>query len=194
MLKLKINRVKSIKHTKMNIFVLSKNPKEAALYHCNKHIVKMVLEYTQLLFTLTWCRNSLLFDILIAKDIKVYKLTHINHPCSVWLRESKSNIVWLIDLLEESCKEYTFRYKKTHACEKYIQFFKSDLVPNCCVPDIGMTEFKLCMPDIMKVQGNPVESYRKYYRIHKKKEISMVWFDGEKNTIDPPKWFTTQSK
>lgn len=35
----------------MNIFVLSQNPYEAARDHCDKHTVKMVLEYAQMLST-----------------------------------------------------------------------------------------------------------------------------------------------
>ena len=35
----------------MNIFVLDKNPRIAALYHCDKHCVKMILETAQMLST-----------------------------------------------------------------------------------------------------------------------------------------------
>jgi hypothetical protein len=35
----------------MNIFALSYNPKEAAQFHCDKHVVKMITEYNQLLST-----------------------------------------------------------------------------------------------------------------------------------------------
>lgn len=35
----------------MNIFVLSTDPAEAAEYHCDQHVVKMILEYAQLLST-----------------------------------------------------------------------------------------------------------------------------------------------
>lgn len=35
----------------MNIFVLSQSPQEAARYHCDKHVVKMILEYGQMLST-----------------------------------------------------------------------------------------------------------------------------------------------
>lgn len=33
----------------MNIFVLHWLPQIAALYHCDKHVVKMILEYAQIL-------------------------------------------------------------------------------------------------------------------------------------------------
>jgi hypothetical protein len=37
--------------SKMNLFFLSRNPREAAQAHCNRHVVKMVLETAQLLST-----------------------------------------------------------------------------------------------------------------------------------------------
>lgn len=40
-----------IGQTKINIFVLSQNPFEAAADHCDKHVVKMILEYGQMLST-----------------------------------------------------------------------------------------------------------------------------------------------
>jgi hypothetical protein len=35
----------------MNIFVLDKNPKIAAVMHCDKHVPKMILETAQMLST-----------------------------------------------------------------------------------------------------------------------------------------------
>ena len=38
----------------MNIFVLDENPAKAAEYHCKKHVVKMILESTQMLSSAHW--------------------------------------------------------------------------------------------------------------------------------------------
>ena len=38
----------------MNIFVLDEDPIKAAEYHCNKHVVKMILESAQMLSTVHW--------------------------------------------------------------------------------------------------------------------------------------------
>ena len=35
----------------MNIFFLSLKPRECAQFHCDKHVVKMIVEYCQLLST-----------------------------------------------------------------------------------------------------------------------------------------------
>ena len=56
----------------MNIFVLSKNPQIAAHLHCDKHVVKMILETAQLLYSA---------HPVIPGG---YKRTHVNHPCAVW--------------------------------------------------------------------------------------------------------------
>jgi hypothetical protein len=38
----------------MNIFVLDKDPHAAAHYHCDKHVVKMILEAGQMLCAAHW--------------------------------------------------------------------------------------------------------------------------------------------
>jgi hypothetical protein len=42
------------KATKMNIFALHPNPRKAARWHVNQHVVKMLLETCQLLYTAHW--------------------------------------------------------------------------------------------------------------------------------------------
>ena len=59
--------------------------REEALYHPDKHIVKMPLEATQLL-----C-NALHFTGE-ATDI-VYKPMNMKHPCSLWIQESLHYII-----------------------------------------------------------------------------------------------------
>lgn len=63
----------------MNIFILSYDPEEAALMQCDQHIVKMPLETAQMLCTA--------YPIEIAP----YGRTHFNHPCNLWIRESRAN-------------------------------------------------------------------------------------------------------
>lgn len=73
----------------MNIFVLDYTPQKAAEYHCDKHVVKMILESAQILCAVHH-KNG---------DSNVpYKLTHKNHPCTIWAGESRSNYLWLTQL------------------------------------------------------------------------------------------------
>lgn len=141
----------------MNIFVLDLDPQRAAQYHLDKHVVKMILETTQILST-----------VLSGKGLKApYKPTHANHPCVKWANTSFSNFNWLYRLGIELCKEYTHRYGKTHKCEALL---KEIIVPH---PDmfssLGLTNFAQAMPDAYK-NTDPVIAYRNYY-IGAKKEL-----------------------
>jgi len=140
----------------MNIFFLHLNPEECAKMHANTHVVKMILESLQLLCSAHYISNS---------DFKPpYKLTHKNHPCSIWVRTSLSNYNWLLMLTEELCKEYTYRYGKIHKSQKYLQSMRENIPP---IPDIGFTEPAKAMPNGYK-EDDVIDSYRNYYFYGKK--------------------------
>ena len=137
----------------MNIFLLSMNPREAAESHCDKHVVKMILETAQLLYCAHWVLDP---DNLLSN---AYKKTHPNHPCAIWVRESVANYRWLCDLGYWLCNEYTFRYSKTHKTETHITWLADNFPP---LPDIGPTPFRMAMPDEFKNE-DPVVAYKLYY-------------------------------
>lgn len=138
----------------MNIFILDSDVQRCAQAHCDKHVVKMILETTQLL------NNAM---IVGQPDyIPVYRQTHKNHPCSLWACESRDNFIWLLSLGAYLCDEYTFRYEKTHKCKTHLDTFATQ-INKLVLPVKGLTPFRLCMPDQYKVE-DPVESYRNYYR------------------------------
>jgi hypothetical protein len=141
----------------MNIFLLDFNPRKAAEYHCDKHVVKMILETAQLLYTAHWMLNP---EVLPAES---YKKTHVNHPCAIWVRESLSNYIWLAELGKCLCAEYTHRYHKLHKTAIHIEWLQSHL-PN--LSDIGITLIRQAMPKECK-HPNPVEAYRTYYLEYK---------------------------
>ncbi len=155
----------------MNIFVLDSNPKKCAQYHSNSHVVKMVLETAQLLCGVHWMTEGGQYEI-------PYKLSHKNHPCSIWARESLSNYLYLCELGLELCKEYTYRYGKRHKSQDVIEWC---LVNKPNIPDIGFTEPAKAMPDEYKVD-DVVKSYRNYYRGGK--SGFATWKNRE-----VPKWF-----
>jgi hypothetical protein len=102
----------------MNIFFLHFDPKTCAQMHVDKHAVKMILESVQLLCSAHHLHPN-------GEDLKLMKLTHKNHPSSIWTRESLSNYKWLLELTKELCKEYTYRYGKVHKCEtEYLQILE----------------------------------------------------------------------
>jgi hypothetical protein len=154
----------------MNIFFLDNDVKKCAQYHCDKHVVKMILETAQLLCGAHWATDS---QYLIP-----YKMSHKNHPCSIWTRESLSNYILLCELGLELCKEYTHRYDKRHKSQDVIEWC---LVHKPNISDIGLTEPAKAMPDEYKTDS-VVESYRNYY-VGAKLEFA-TWKNREK-----PFWF-----
>lgn len=169
--------------------------------HVDKHCVKMILEYAQLLSTahrvldgtqsigttktgrkqIRYVLSGELGDIL-------YSATHINHPSAVWVRQSAENYMWLAELLEECCNEYTYRYGKTHKVESsnLMQTLKNNFPKN--ISDKPFTEPTPAMPDECKVPGNSLQSYHNYYATKK----GHLWsWKGKINGRQYPKWLTT---
>ena len=158
----------------MNIFLLDTDTRKCAQYHCDKHVVKMILETAQLL-----CGVHHMTDQVT--DQVPYKLSHKNHPCAIWSRESLSNYLYLCDLGLELCKEYTYRYGKRHKSQEVIEWCVTNK-PNIC--DKEFTEPARAMPNEYKVDS-VVESYRNYY-IGEKSKIA-VWKNRE-----IPEWFNVE--
>jgi hypothetical protein len=158
----------------MNIFLLDTDTRKCAQYHCDKHVVKMILETAQLL-----CGVHHMTD-QVTEQVP-YKLSHKNHPCAIWSRESLSNYLYLCDLGLELCKEYTYRYGKRHKSQDVIEWCVINK-PNIC--DKEFTEPARAMPNEYKVDS-VVESYRNYY-IGEKSKIA-VWKNRE-----IPEWFKMQ--
>ena len=86
----------------MNIFYLNKDPKIAAIEHNDKHCVKMILEYAQMLSTAHRERDG----DESADALKMYKRAHLNHPSTVWTRENEKQYEWLYKLFEALSDEY----------------------------------------------------------------------------------------
>jgi len=143
----------------MNIFYLDHDPRKAAEFQVDRHVVKMPLETAQLLSTAHRCLDGPVW----ADEVGLYKATHISHPCAVWVRESVCNYKWLYSHFLGLLDEYTQRYHKTHACEALTGRLWH--VPDY-IPQVPMTKVRLAMPDEYKVES-PVESYRNYYRVGK---------------------------
>ena len=133
----------------MNIFFLDKDPVKAAQAMCDKHIVKMVLETAQILCTVSWQYNI----------PAPYKVSHKNHPMTLWTGETLPNWEWVLQHGFALAKEYTCRYDKEHKSQAILEWCKS----HGGRPQKGIfTVPPLCMPKEYKT-NNYVESYRNYY-------------------------------
>ena len=159
----------------MNIFYLDGNYRKAAEMHCDKHCVKMILEYAQMLSS---AHHLLDEENVISNDF--YKVAHKNHPCTIWVRENAQHYLWLYSLFQYLSEEYTKRYGKIHASWRKLHKHLKHLPKN-----IKHTKWRTppqCMPEYCK-DNNVVEAYRNYYI--KEKNNFAVW----KYTTEPV-WFS----
>jgi hypothetical protein len=167
----------------MNIFYLDHNPKRCAQMHVDKHCVKMILEYAQLLSTAhrvidgteSLClsktgRKQKRYVLSDERESVLYSATHINHPSAVWVRQRESHYRWLFTLWVELMDEYTYRYGKNHACERLIGYLNKP--PTNIEFGGGFDEPTPAMPDNYKVAGNSIQSYKNYYLGDKRRMFS----------------------
>lgn len=161
----------------MNVFYLDRSPQKAAEYHADKHVVKMIVETAQLLSTAHRVLDGEEYTMLnkagakmkryLLKDDRehqLYKSTHVNHPSAIWVRESRDNYMWTLNLLESLLKEYSFRYGKEHATGLILPYLKE---PPKNIENKGPTPVALAMPTEFILSEDAVENYRNYYKVGK---------------------------
>ena len=157
----------------MNIFYLDHDVHKCAEMHNDKHVVKMILEYSQLLSTAHRLldgkqtagktktgRNVKRWVLDDHRESVLYSATHINHPSAVWVRQSLENYIWLSDMLLALLKEYTYRYGKQHKCETIARHLA---YPPINISQKPFTQPTPAMPDDVKIAGDSIKSYRNYY-------------------------------
>lgn len=88
----------------MNIFVTSSNQKQCAEMLDDKRLQKMILESAQMLSAALHRHGG----------TAPYKVSHKNHPCTLWTGDTRENFMWHLVLLSEMHQEYVWRRNKTH--------------------------------------------------------------------------------
>lgn len=96
----------------MNIFLTSLDAKLCAQDLCDLRLNKMILETGQMLCT-AYRHYAKLYG-WPAEFEGIYKNTHENHPCNVWLRQDLVNYVWLYDYFVKLAREKEWRTNKVH--------------------------------------------------------------------------------
>lgn len=154
----------------MNIFLLDKNINKCVKYHCDQHVIKMILESTQILCTVLHING------LYAP----YKPSHMQHPSVLWAGKSLQNWLWLRKLVFALNDEYRYRYN-TNVNHKSYEIAKALKIPP--LPKLGLLEHPQVMPEKYKVLNDPVKAYRNFYIFEKSKFA--LWRKRKK-----PKWYS----
>lgn len=153
----------------MNIFFLQKEPRDNPKLYMDCHVIKMTLETAQLL-----CAAHHMLLEKPAPDI--YKLTHKNHPCAIWVRQTPENYEYAFWLFHHLLREYKFRFDKTHKCKEKIPSLSFNPVSQKCISvernlfdEISMVP--LAMPDKFKLE---LAHFEKGYDLHTSKVYAFV--------------------
>ena len=147
----------------MNIFVLDSNPEIAASYHCDQHLHKMILESAQMLSTVALHYATFRKDL---KGLPHYKPTHINHPCTDWLREDIRNVFWMYNMcchLEQIRRSLDYpEHNSMSVLHILATLVEIDYI---FIKDIEPKKFIFTgSPSINLLPISPIEKYQRYYR------------------------------
>jgi len=159
----------------MNVFFLHSDFNKAAKMHCDKHVVKMILETAQMLST----AHRVLDGSDYANKHSLCNIAHINHPSTKWVRSGSAQYLWAYGLFVALLKEQQHRYGTTH---KYWGIADALAKPPRNIPDIKFTWPPKCMPDEYK-KRHTVSAYRAYYKAEK------AYFASWKRASETPKWW-----
>ena len=163
----------------MNIFYLDTDPVKSAELHCDKHVVKMIIEYAQLMSTAHRVLDGEEYVDRTANNRRIkrwrlsdqhmenvlYKASHINHPSNIWIRSSDSHYQFVYDMFVALCNEYTHRYGRTHLTEEKLKDILQHLPNNIASADF--VDPPQAMPDDVKTH-DAIDAYQNYYRVYKK--------------------------
>ncbi len=166
----------------MNIFYLSHKPSRCARWHCDKHVVKMILESCQLLYTAHHLNGGTAkvessAPICLTTRRRRYKKAHPKHPCAIWTAEALPHYIWLCWLALELVKEHHYRFqpKRVHACKEHLDWLLANPPRGLLLRQKWLRDPPLAMPDEYKVEGDSVMSYRAYYNGSKKDRGLLVY-------------------
>ena len=185
----------------MNIFYLHEDPEISAQMHCDKHVVKMIIEYAQMLSTAhrmldgkltkkpsksgkTMIKHYDLFEGAddLEAEYAYYKAVHYNHPCNIWVRESNENYHYLYKMFYHLCEEYRHRYGKFHMTDNKLRSALWVFPKN--IPHKPFSAPPQAMPDYCK-RPDVKDAYRTYYIKEKKRFAKWT-----KRKV--PYWFWTE--
>lgn len=178
----------------MNIFFLDRDPVICAQYHCDRHVVKMVTEYSQLLSSAIWVHDEpAALKLYERKNIynAPYHITgkrsHFNHPMMIWTRESRANFEWLRKLTWALAEEYWHRYgmykNRQHLAAVNCAYH---LKATRRFPEYEFTDPPQSMPEQYK-RKDPVKAYRLLY---KEEKIRFATYTNR----EIPKWLRSAYK
>lgn len=187
----------------MNLFILDKDPIEAAKMYCDKHVPKLIVECFQMMGSGVISHGATPDMMPLTSKGTPLKGGYHFHPVTKWVGKTRENFLWTSYHAAMLCEEYTKRYGKIHACSEGLEhlYRMRDMIPKG-----PLTPFALAMPDqyrpshgkitmpidndryiVTHASGeDAVQAYRRYY-INEKSYFA-AWNKGR----DAPDWYVEE--
>lgn len=164
----------------MNIFFLSGHPRRCARWHCDKHVVKMILEYTQILYTAHHvnggtARLQVEAPICKSSGVRGYKQHAAKHPSVLWASSSLAHYLWLCRMARCLVDEHFYRFGTHHSCSEHLAWLQTHVPPGLCSKVTWVSDPTPAMPDEFKVHPNVFECYWAYYNGSKRERGLLKW-------------------
>lgn len=149
----------------MNMFILDSCAIKSAQLNCDTHTSKIILEIAQMM-----CIPYHLKGV----DNVPYKICHINHPVSKWVRASYENFSWTSNHAYNLYFEKLYRTGIGHKSIEVVKWATAN-IDLLNLPRTGLTKFaiainenSLCRKDPSFDESDPVKCYQLYYKYDKK--------------------------
>jgi hypothetical protein len=174
----------------LNIFYLDKDPELAAQMMVDVHVrSKMIVECAQIISNCYSLKE--LEKAPLSQKGSFRKHSYPKHPCCLWIKESLSNLCWVIEHGKALIKERIYRWPNSphHFSGDFINW-AAENHPDNMVEDylkyLTITKPALAFGkewEYLKC-SDPVESYRRYYNVAKRQSIKMTWTNRQ-----APEWY-----
>ena len=152
----------------MNLFWLHPNIRLCVYLYCDAHVVKMLLESTQLM-------NNV-YHVYGQPSLINYRFCHQGHPCTIWTAQSLRHFQRVGQLALAIAREYFRRYQKHHKCWRKVMLMLSQpptfrehqkpaFKPTTTLASMGpFDDVPLCFGEHTQFfHKNACVAYRRYY-------------------------------
>ena len=161
----------------MNIFALDKCPMQSAQWLDDIRKNKMILESAQMLSTAVRVLSP-------DTDLSVYKVAYLNHPCTIWARQSRDNFKWLLSHMSHLFLQKDGLHKSANLLTDFQKYADSGYFPR-----EELTPFANCARNLERgvdysEHPDVHEAYRMYMNDRwKENNITLTWRWGRE-----PEW------
>lgn len=111
----------------MNLFVTDTDPVICAMNLDDKRVGKLLMECNQMMslaLKTHWEDNSYVF--WETRDELTSGWSHLNHPVSIWVRESIGNYEWTLAHAKALAQEWEFRFGSSHGSARRLTFLERE--------------------------------------------------------------------